>query len=167
MKQGPYRVPLAERIARRVKINDKTGCHEFQGSLNNGYGKVGFRLAEGGYKSVPAHRLAYELAHGEVPKELQVCHTCDNRCCVNLEHLFLGTAKDNADDREAKGRGNQPHGSRSPTAKLSETKVVEIRNLKGAGFKNEELAARFGVNKSTIKRVMSGEHWSHVKWELA
>ena len=72
--------------------------------FGNGYGSI--RMPNNG-PLVGAHRVAYEVAHGAIPEGMCVLHTCDNPPCCNVEHLFLGTQKDNADDREAKGRGGQ------------------------------------------------------------
>lgn len=78
------------------------GCLEWVGSRNVlGYG----RIMKGG-RTYFAHRLSYQKAFGINPGGKEVCHKCDNPCCVNPEHLFLGTTQDNALDREAKGRGN-------------------------------------------------------------
>jgi len=159
-------MPLEERLARKMKVNPVSGCYEWQGSKLNGYGRITFGNA--GHperRTTGTHRLAYELAFGPIPNGLQVCHKCDNRSCINVEHLFLGTNKDNADDRETKGRGNQALGSKSSMAKLDEEKILEIRKLKANGARTCELSAKYEVHKSTIKRVISGEHWSHVKGE--
>ena len=77
--------------------------HVTTGRTATGYGVS--RLNTGGKVwFVYAHRFVYEQAHGPIPNGMQVCHTCDNPSCINIEHLFLGTAKDNAADRDAKGR---------------------------------------------------------------
>jgi len=56
---------------------------------------------------MPAHRLFYHLFKGELEKDLYVCHTCDNVSCVNPDHLWLGTQKQNMEDMKKKGRGRK------------------------------------------------------------
>lgn len=79
-------------------------CFEWQGRKNvGGYGQI---LYFG--RNVLAHRVLMEIKIGrKLPPKILVCHKCDNPSCVNLDHLFLGTHKDNALDMAAKGRGNQ------------------------------------------------------------
>jgi hypothetical protein len=75
-------------------------CLEWIGSAHHsGYGCISYRK-----KFHSAHRLAWQFAHGPIPQGLLVCHTCDNRRCVNIKHLFLGTYQDNVNDMIAKGR---------------------------------------------------------------
>lgn len=79
-------------------------CWEWRGTRDqDGYGLKGLRRA-GKRKIVKAHRMMWELTVSSVPDGLFVCHKCDNPGCVRPEHLFLGTAKDNAADMQSKGR---------------------------------------------------------------
>lgn len=101
-------MPLKERLYSRVKVDPVSGCWEWQGSKRNGYGRItiGSRK-DGSRKSVCAHRLSYILSKGDIPNGMEVCHKCDNPCCINPDHLFAGTRQDNVDDREAKHRNEE------------------------------------------------------------
>jgi len=127
---------------------------------------------EGARKGVHVH--VWERYNGAVPPGMEVCHTCDVRDCYRLDHLFIGTPKDNAADCAAKGRQNNAgkalKGEHNPRAKLTAEQVAEIRSLptwgktgrppKGwQGIGTRELAERYGVHEANIRRAIRGVTW--------
>jgi hypothetical protein len=141
-------------------------CLEHRGcTLPNGYGK----LSRGG-KTWLAHRWVWTEVYGSIPARMHVCHTCDNRRCINPEHLFLGTRKDNMQDMIRKGRGRWPGshkprpgqsvGEKNPRAKLTAIDVSDIRKIYGAGLADTvALGALYGVKPWTISRAIKRETW--------
>ena len=107
-----------------------------------------------------AHRLAWELARGPIPKDTLVLHHCDNPPCVNPQHLYLGTHADNAKDRDTRGRHNPLRGTAVKKARLSEQSVVEIRQRLLDGERAIDLAHEYGVDPSTVSRVRTGANWA-------
>lgn len=99
-------IEIKERLLRSIKVSD-SGCWEWQKSKRVGYGIL---IVE--RKSKATHRLSYEVFKGSIPDGLLVCHKCDNRCCINPDHLFLGTHSDNMKDCSMKGRLKIPNTSR-------------------------------------------------------
>ena len=152
-----------ERFWSKTKRNPKTGCLDWTAAIHTeGYGS--FKL-DG--KRQLAHRVAWMFAHGPAPAELCVCHTCDNRLCVNPDHLFLGTKADNTADAIAKGRHsttvNPLRGEHQPTAKLNEVAVRVIRYMAAKGVTASKLARVHGVGRTTIRRVVARQTWRHVQ----
>lgn len=94
--------------------------------IHNGYGQFTYK-----YKGIKAHRFSYELYKGEIPKGMLVCHSCDVRNCVNPDHLWLGTQKDNIQDMFKKGRRIFTEEARKKIAKRSRERIVstETRNI--------------------------------------
>jgi hypothetical protein len=143
------------------------GCWIWTGSIRTtGYGEVGI---PGERKTIAAHRASWIIHNGPIPDGLMVCHHCDNRRCVRPDHLFIGTAADNARDCVEKGRSNSPHGIRSGNAKLTWDQVQEIRRrhvpgihpARRTGGSSTELAAEFGVTKQYVWQLSSGK-WRNV-----
>lgn len=139
----PKRAPLRSKremlrhIIETVKLDANTGCLEWQdGADKDGYGLIWHR---GGWR---AHRLVYLLLHGTLPDDMHVCHHCDNPCCVNPDHLFLGTNADNMADAAMKGR---------KLVKLTLSQVAEIKRRAAAGEALKSIATAFGVTYGAIK----------------
>ncbi|WP_198527626.1 HNH endonuclease signature motif containing protein [Xanthomonas sp. SHU 199] len=99
---SPKRGDIGNRLESLSIPVPEAGCWLWIGRMStNGYGRIGI----GRNKQYRAHRISWEHHFGPIPDGMYVCHKCDVRSCINPDHLFIGTAKDNARDREAKGRG--------------------------------------------------------------
>lgn len=148
--------PLEKRFHAQYLPEPMSGCWLWTGNTNGRYGTLGFNN-----KPLYAHRFSYELYHGKFDKKLDVCHKCDVNLCVNPQHLFVGSRKDNMRDCLLKGRF--AHGSKHKNAKLNEQAIVEIIQSYDNGFKNQrELAEQFGVTQTLIGRIVRGKSWKHV-----
>jgi|SRR6188508_1684736 len=131
-----------------------SGCWLWNGG---GYETRGYwRIVVNGKKTL-VHRLAYERHRGSIPHGLCVCHTCDMRCCVNPEHLFLGTKAENNADRDQKGR--QPRGEDIGLAKLTAEQVLAIR---ASTDTERALGREYGVAHCTIGSIRRRTTWTHL-----
>jgi len=140
---------------------DKSGgaeaCWPWTSGISSRYGYFTFSIAGKAYAR-RAHRYSYTITFGDIPEGLCVCHRCDNPICVNPQHLFLGTTKDNVADKIAKGR-QQRGVICSVQAKLTTATAQEIRELYASGlYTQAELGRRYGVNPSTISNCVRGKH---------
>lgn len=134
------------------------GCWLWLASLgSHGYGNARYP----GGPNTTAHRVAYEAFKGPIAIGLLVQHSCDNKWCVNPDHLSLGTDRSNSDDKHRKGRANlesrrfRPH----PLRKLTDAQVVAIRMCKEP---HRRTAMRFGVDDAVIQRIRRGQHYREV-----
>lgn len=97
---------MRERLIERFVVTPE-GCWRFLGRHVKGYGQLTETVAPGVYRTVLAHRAAYETYVGPIPEGLFVCHACDVRDCCNPKHLWLGTNSENMRDMSAKGRATK------------------------------------------------------------
>lgn len=145
-KKGPYCIALRSR------------CWQWKGGQIRGYG--GFRL-DG--KLTGAHRVSWKLFKGPIPDGLCVLHECDNKLCVNPDHLFTGTQKQNSENMVGKNR--HAAGTKHPLAKLDNDKVRYIWKTyrpytKGSG--TGAIAAKLGVSRRAVRNVLNRQSWTGV-----
>lgn len=136
-------------------------CWEWTAYIHpTGYGVLSNRRRH----FIKAHRLSYEIHKGKIPTDLCVCHSCDNRWCVNPEHLWLGTRQQNTADMMMKERDWHPHGESISWAKLTDKNVKRIRKIytKRGFYTLQKLADTFHVRPSTIYRIIKRSSWKHV-----
>ena len=144
---------------------EDSGCWEWQKMRDkNGYGTINLkkRSAIKAHGMERAHRFSYRLHHGEIPADLIVRHKCDNPSCVNPAHLELGTHAQHTWDAVLKNR--PVHGEQVHTVKLTEADVIAIRAETGT---LQEIADRYGVDKTNISCIRRGKTWRHLLREQA
>lgn len=177
---------IKDRFFAKTKASD-TGCLEWTAATDkDGYGKFW-----DGVSVKRAHRFAYEYFIGPIGNDLLICHSCDNPKCVNPEHLWCGTNRQNMTDakkknRLASGEKNGVHihpecratgkrhgtalhpetirrGNNHPLAILTEAQVVAIRSKYNVGgITTMELAREHGVSRSTISMIINRKTWKHI-----
>lgn len=150
-------------LVRFLASVDRSGdCWAWTGRVDHdGYGVLGVTEKNGRTPDRRAHRIAYKLAFDRDPGKSCVCHRCDNRRCVNPDHLFLGTSEENTADRDAKSR--QARGERQGLSKLTESTVRDIRAALRRCDRQVDVARRFGVSQSLISAVKLRQVWGHVE----
>lgn len=148
---------------------ENNGCWPWTGAIRmappRDYGILSRGIS--GSSPISAHVASWILHFGPIPKGkgLCVCHHCDNSRCVRPDHLFLGTAQDNSDDKMRKGRyvhGKRKRGEECHSAKLTASQVIEVRKLSLSGERTSDIAKRFGVWDTTIDAIVKGRTWKHV-----
>lgn len=126
---------------------------------SDGYGKFSLKRKN---KTVTlrSHRVSYFLTYGEINDKLLICHKCDNKKCINPEHLFEGTVKDNILD--AKAKGLLVHTKGEQCSDLTEEQVLNIRNRVIKGEKQINIARETGVGKNAIWYIVNRITWKHI-----
>jgi hypothetical protein len=152
------RTPIIQRLVRRIDRRGPDECWPWTGRTVKGRGKL--RLNDG--KDLNCARALWAIVHGPIPQGYGICHTCDNRICLNMRHLFLGTQQDNIADMVAKGRQRGPCGERARHNKLTAAQVTEIRALIGQRVNRREIAARYGMAVCSIHDIRARRSWKHI-----
>jgi len=151
-------------------------CWLWTAGTQGGYGR-----AWAGGKHSLAHRLAWLITNGPIPRDghngICALHRCDTPACVNPHHLFIGTNADNVRDMLNKGRGNKargdrhssrtkpecvPRGESASNVKLTAADVLEIRRLYANGMSQSRLASLFGVTQAAISLIVLRRNWKHL-----
>lgn len=138
-------------------IVNEQGCHICTSHAKNKAGyTVVHRYIEGEFKSTLLHRYLWMQRYGILPAELFVCHICDNRCCINLDHLFVGTCQDNSDDMRWKNR-SLTLGQRS-TTKMDVDTAFSVMYDDTLPLKYWQIIA--GTSNMTVNCIRRGMSWA-------
>lgn len=143
-----------EKFWAKIDVKGEDECWEWLAKKDrDGYGRITFNGKKDG-----CHRIAWMLKNGDIPKGLLACHTCDNPSCCNPSHLWIGTIKDNMQDRTKKGRTCR--GENSGRSCLTEQKVEDIREkYESKRYTQEKLSKEYAVTTTTISDIVRNKTW--------
>jgi hypothetical protein len=154
--------PITAEWIRSQTVTDSNGCWIWQRAFNNyGYSIISIKGSSKKGHCTLVHRLLWSLVNGPIPEGGWILHKCDNPPCINLDHLYLGTPKQNTHDTVTRGRHRYiAHpGSKNGSHKLTESDVLFIRK---STLKVAELAAMFNVHFGTIYSILCRDNWKHI-----
>ncbi len=133
-----------------------TGCWIWLLSLgSHGYGNATAPWAKNKHRVEVAHRVSYTAFKGPIPTGMLIQHSCDNKWCVNPDHLSVGTALTNCLDKIRKGRGNYEN-RRNPPCCSRKFTAGEVASLRASTDSNVELAHRLGVARGLVAKIRAG-----------
>lgn len=155
--QNDIPIMYIDRFFKCCEYDNQTDCLNWvRGKEADGYGV--FRVNKVSYR---AHRLSWYFKTGNHPtSEEFICHKCDNPACVNPDHLYAGTAKDNNEDAFARKRN--AIGSGRSSAKITEDDIPNMLEMRRRGQSFRAIGEHYSVHGSTIQNVFSGKNWTHV-----
>ena len=145
-----------DRFLEKVAVNENDCWIWTAAKYRGGYGHFR-RFLDGKWKMFKAHRYSYEFYKGVIPEGLLICHTCDNPSCVNPNHLFTGTTKENTIDRINKK--GQPIFRNPKHNWVTKENVDSIRNDYTLGLKYSELELKYNLSKPQISRIVNFKTW--------
>ncbi len=153
------KTPPAVRFLRYVSPEPTSGCHLWTGgTMGHGYGQFAESASSRDPKTY-AHRFAWRVEYGEIPRGLVVCHKCDNTLCVNPRHLFLGTQADNMADMKRKGR--HLYGEKNGASKLTASQVGKIRAMCAEHVPQARIAKTFGISQGLVSLIHNNLVWKN------
>jgi HNH endonuclease len=150
---------LPAALGKFVIPEPNSGCWIWLGAADrDGYGVAWDSALK---RDARAHRLVYEILVGSIPKGKKLLHRCDTPCCVNPDHMFVGTTADNVADCRAKGR--HAHGTRHGMNKLSVEQVLAIREMIANRETQWDIALKFGISPALVSHIKTGRLWKHLE----
>lgn len=132
-------------------------CWIWTGAKKGGYGYIKYKG-----KTLAMHRYMFEKYNHEIPKNMNICHKCDNPACVNPKHLWLGTQKDNIRDMFSKKRNNNKNGVNHERTKITEEEAIQIKKHYKKGIKPTTICRLMNLPYSTVYKICINENWKHI-----
>lgn len=154
LSKSDFNSTLPLRFKRKCGKSIDNGCIPWNGyKTKTEYGII--RLSGGGSKKTTAHRVAWVLINGDISPEILVLHKCDNPSCVNVDHLFIESAKDNTEDMVNKERHSWRY--KLPWQKLDSSHKQLVSNLREQGLSQQSVADFLGVSRPLISLIENGK----------
>ena len=141
-----------------INKNAENSCWEWTRCLSN----KGYAVFNVKNKMILVHRFMYEKFKNKISNKMSVCHSCDNPKCVNPEHLFLGTHKENIIDCIKKGRDKKARGERQRKCSISEKTAIEIKTKFKEGKTIKEIYHLFDCSYQTVWNICKNRSWKYL-----